>query len=119
MSRATLLLALARRLVRPGAWVALCMGLVLGASGCIHSYQPLSGLHRPVVVDPTQPNFQDVKLTVRCVPGGGLVNNEEARMLCRRVGQLFENQGATVVTWTTSRPVEEDLPVMEAVATEE
>ena len=78
------------------------LGLLGGASGCLHVYQPMSGLHDPVVIDPQQPNFQDVRLTVYCAPGDHL-NAEETRTLCRRVGTLFENQGAVVLTYTRNR----------------
>jgi hypothetical protein len=62
----------------------------------VRVYQPLSGLHRPVVVDPQLPNFQDVRLTMRCFPGD-LLNAQEASALCQKVGTLFENQGALVL----------------------
>jgi len=52
------------------------------------------------VVNPQLPNFQDVRLTVHCVPED-LLNAEEAGMLCQKVGMLFENQGAVVTTTTT------------------
>jgi len=70
-------------------------------------YQPVSGLHRPVVVDPQLANFHDVHLTVHCPPGD-LVNPTEARALCRKVGILFENQGAKVTTYTTDRRLDDD-----------
>lgn len=68
----------------------------------VQVYQPLSGLHRPVVVDPQLPNLRDLNLAVYCVPGDYL-SAEETRMLCRRVGALFENQGALVSTYTQDR----------------
>jgi hypothetical protein len=68
----------------------------------VQVYQPLSGLHRPVVVDPQMPNLRDVNLEVYCVPGDYL-SAEENRRLCRRVGALFENQGAMVSTYTQDR----------------
>lgn len=72
-------------------------------SGCaVHVYQPLHGLQAPVVIDTGLANFQDVNLALFCVPGEYL-NNEEARVLCRRVGRLFENQGAIVTTATRDR----------------
>jgi len=72
--------------------------------GCVKVYQPVSGLSQPVVVDPRLANFQDVRLAVYCPPGD-LVNAVEARALCRKVGILFENQGAQVTTYTTDRRV--------------
>ncbi len=89
--------------------LALCLAL-LGCgpvTGCVKVYQPVSGLHRPVVVDPQLANFQDVRLTVYCPPGE-LVDPEEARALCRKVGTLFENQGARVSSYTTDRRLGDD-----------
>lgn len=70
--------------------------------GCVNVYQPISGLHRPVVVDTGVANFQDLRIAVYCPPGD-LVNREQARSLCTKVGTLFENQGARVVTSTSRR----------------
>jgi len=89
--------------------MALLLSLV---GGCyVRVYQPLSGLHRPVVVDTQLPNFQDVHLTVRCVPGG-LLLPQDANTLCQKVGTLFENQGAVVATVAsaTDEPDESDVP---------
>lgn len=76
--------------------------------GCVKVYQPVSGLNRPVVVDPQLANFQDVSLTVYCPPGD-LVTANEARVLCRKVGTLFENQGAVVTTFSSDRRQDDDL----------
>lgn len=73
------------------------LALALGGSGCVHVYQPMSGLHRPVVIDTGIANFQDVALDIYCLPGRGLALGEAAS-LCRKVAQLFENQGAQVST---------------------
>lgn len=67
----------------------------------------MSGLHRPAVINPQLANFQDVRLTVRCVPGG-LLNPQEAGALCQKVGVLFENQGALVTTTTSEHGGLED-----------
>ncbi len=85
---------------------AIALGLFT-APGCVHVYQPLSSLHRPVVVDPQAANFQDLRLSVVCPPGG-LVSRGEAEVLCERVSKLFENQGATVTTSGSDR-IGEDL----------
>jgi hypothetical protein len=103
--------------LRDAAFALSLAAPLLGAGGCIvHVYQPLSGLHRPVVVDPQVANFQDVRLTVHCVPGG-LVTQYEASSLCQKVGTLFGNQGAQVTT-TVGGPreeavVEEGAPAVE------
>jgi hypothetical protein len=80
---------------------------VLYGSGCRRcevAYHPLQGLHDPVVVDPTQRNFEGLQLLVHC-PAQPLQAGDAER-LCRRATDLFENQGATVssVTSDTVRP---------------
>lgn len=79
--------------------LSLVAGVVLAVSGCVRTYQPLSGLHDPRVVDPTQPNFTDLRIDVYCVPTKGF-RASQAAVLCQRVGMLFENQAATVETFT-------------------
>ena len=69
--------------------------LLLAASGCVRVYQPMSGLHRPTVVNTRAPNFQDVHLSVNCLPGD-LLTRQETGALCQKVAALFENQGAIV-----------------------
>lgn len=66
-------------------------------SGCVTVYQPLTGLQRPVAVDPTLENFADTRLLVRCLSDDNL-DRGDAQTLCRNVGRLFEIQGATVDT---------------------
>lgn len=82
----------------PARWTA-ALGLTLAVcgSGCVYVYEPLSGLHRPIVLDTGVANFQDLRLAIRCPSGGGL-DPAEAASLCRNVGMLFENQGARVTT---------------------
>jgi hypothetical protein len=77
--------------------VAMCLVLAMPTGGCVKVYQPVSGLNRPVVLDLGVANFQDLELTIHCPPGE-LIDPEEARDLCRKVGVLFENQGARVTT---------------------
>lgn len=60
-------------------------------------YQPLSGFHRPVIVDPQAANLTDVDVTVRCFPSD-LITPLDASQLCDKVGALFEQQGARVRT---------------------
>ncbi len=75
--------------------------------GCVHVYHPMSGLHDPVVVDTSQPNFADTLLTVRCVPGR-LLNAQQSAQLCRKVALLFENQEAQVLTYVTEGTASEE-----------
>ncbi len=63
----------------------------------MHVYEPLSGLHRPIVIDTGDANFPGLKLAIYC-PAGGALNPSEAASLCRKVGMLFQNQGAEVTT---------------------
>lgn len=88
---------LARARSRPAPALALALGLLALGPGCVHVYQPLSSLHRPIVVDTQAPNFQDLRLEVICPPDK-VVSRGEAEVLCERVGKLFEVQGATVTT---------------------
>lgn len=69
--------------------------LALGASGCVTVYQPLRSLHRPVVVNTEENNFEGLHMKVRC-PAGAFVKNSEAQRLCRKVERLFANQGALI-----------------------
>jgi hypothetical protein len=72
---------------------------VLAAPGCVvQVYEPLSGLHRPTVIDARQPNFTDTRLMVHCLHGG-LLSDAEAGSLCDKVRTLFVNQGAEVRTF--------------------
>ncbi len=66
----------------------------------MHVYQPMTGFHGPVVVDPQAPNFEGMALTVFC-DRGDLLTAAEAKSLCRNVGTLFEIQGAQVTTYTS------------------
>jgi hypothetical protein len=68
----------------------------------------MSGLHRPVVVDPRLPNFPDTRMDVHCVPGDFL-SNEETGALCQKVGALFEMQGALVTTHLSAGRSEDDV----------
>lgn len=65
-------------------------------------YQPLSGMTRPVVVDPGDENLAGLRVDVKCIEGD-LVSRREASNLCRKVSTLFENQGASVKL-TTAGP---------------
>lgn len=77
-------------------------------------YQPLSGLHRPVAIDPQLPNFTDTRLDVRCARGA-LLNDAQAGVLCDRVEALFTNQGAEVHTYVGDGPLDGDAPFTDTV----
>ena len=88
------------RPLSPAAAIALWLGL--SGAGCVHAYQPMTGLQSPVVVDPQAANFVDLRLSVYCLQGD-LLDPQEAVTLCQNIGLLFENQGAVVQTSTTAR----------------
>ncbi len=75
--------------------LAFVPALLLALSGCVTMYQPLASLQRPVVVDPQVANFQGLRMAVRCVPGEHF-SASNADYLCRRLQNLFTNQGAQV-----------------------
>lgn len=79
----------------------------LGLTGCVTVYQPLSGLHGPVVVDPGLENFPELDLVIRCIPRE-LLEPEDAERLCQKLERLFENQGARVTTIATLDPDDRD-----------
>lgn len=70
---------------------------LFATTGCVTVYQPMSGLHSPVIVETTRPNLRDTRIDLACVPGGGL-SVSDATALCGRVQRLFENQGALVTS---------------------
>ncbi|MFT5681067.1 MAG: hypothetical protein ACI8RZ_001973 [Myxococcota bacterium] len=76
------------------------LALCVTAAGCVQTYQPMSGLHRPVVIDPQAANLVDLQVVVHCLPGDHL-KPQDASRLCRNVGALFANQGAKVRTFST------------------
>ena len=70
---------------------------LLFTTGCVHVYQPVSGLNAPLVIDMGARNFPDLSLEVICNQGE-LLNRQEATVLCQNTGTLFRNQGAQVTT---------------------
>lgn len=85
--------------------LVLCLALF---SGCVHTYQPMSGLRRPVVVDPARANFADLELSVRCHRDGVLTRGE-ASSLCQKIAMLFETQGAKVAVLDQTGSFDETL----------
>ena len=77
------------------AWLTVFVAAAQG--GCFYSYQPLSGLQRPTVIDFTAPNLEGLRLQLDCVVGDFL-DRREAEVLCRHVSALFTNQGAKVTS---------------------
>lgn len=87
-----------------------CFALLIGASGqacVVRAYQPMSGFHRPLVVDVTRQNFLEAAVDVHCLRGP-LLSGAEAQRLCQRVGTLLENQGADVRAYVSGS--REDAP---------
>lgn len=68
----------------------------LFTSGCAATvYQPLRSLQRPVILNLNEANFEGLIVQVRC-PAGPLVEAGDARKACRKIEQLFANQGAVI-----------------------
>lgn len=85
-----------------------------GSGGCVvHAYQPLSGFHRPIVVDPSRPNLADTRLDLHCMRGE-VLSGSEALRLCERTARLFLNQGAEVEAFVGERRPEDEAPAPEA-----
>lgn len=82
----------------------------LFGAGCVHDYQPLSGLHEPVVVDTRLQNLAGLRVTTVC-DRGDLLSRTENSQMCRYLGQLFENQGATVINLTGGNTDMMDAPI--------
>ncbi len=81
---------------RSALGVALLIGLL---AGCVTVYQPMSGLHRPIAIDPAYANFAGVRFTLECRRGrDDVLGEDEARDLCRKLTRVLENQGAEVET---------------------
>jgi len=79
------------------------------SGGCVDVYQPMSGLHRPIAIDPGYANFEDLDVSLRCLSGPAL-DSTDAGTLCRRVSRLFENQGARVTVRTGAEAPVDDAP---------
>ena len=79
---------------------------------CITVYQPLSGLHRPVIIDTQMSNFKNQRLIIQCVPED-LLDQRSADVLCRKVATLFRNQGAKVQTFATLNVYNDDEDTFE------
>lgn len=90
--------------IAPSALLA-CGALTL--LGCTTTYQPMTGLHRPVAIDPTLANFADTRIALLCRKGDGL-EESDVRGLCRKLTRLFENQGAVVEARTAYDPPQDD-----------
>lgn len=67
------------------------------SSGCVTVYQPMASLQRPTVVDVREPNFEGMKLLIRCITSDDLPYGD-AQQVCNNVATLFRNQGAKVLT---------------------
>ena len=72
---------------------------ILGGTGCVTVYQPLTGLQRPVAIDRATDNFAGQNLLLRCLPADDVspsAGRENAQKLCGKVSALFSGQGAQV-----------------------
>ena len=104
------------KLVRPAAAVSV-VALLAQCTGCVPIYQPLRGLNTPLAIDWKVRNFAGTRLLVHCPPGEwpDRLSTDE---LCRKVGVVFENQGATVTTFTPEGGVEGGIGEVSETAAE-
>lgn len=85
----------------------------LAGPGCVRSYQPMSGLQRPVVVNPAHPNLDGLQVALSCEAWPPL-SPQDASRLCDKVGTLLRNQGATI---RGADPTPADAPAAGSPAT--
>lgn len=93
--------------------VAIVLALGLGG-GCVTIYDPQSALQRPVALDITRPNFEGMRIRVRCYSPNELVFDNTADTLCMHVATLMRNQGAEVDTEVLRGPRAIPAPFDEA-----
>jgi hypothetical protein len=89
------------------------LGVAACLMSCVTIYHPLSGLHAPIVIDTDVENFHDTRLIIQCIPNG-FDAKSRARRLCAKVGRLFRNQGAEVITLDSKNPIPQDSPPAKA-----
>ncbi len=68
---------------------------LLGASGCVTVYQPQRAIHRPVVIERAATNFAGLRVLVRCNAHKEFLPVSKASLLCGKLAQDLEQQGAT------------------------
>lgn len=82
------------RALAPIPLALLATGLV--TTGCATVvYQPLRSLQRPVMVSLDEANFEGLHVLIRC-PAGPFAQAGDAQRACRKVQQVFSNQGAVI-----------------------
>lgn len=77
------------------ASAALGLALLWGASGCtVTLYQPMKGLHRPLVLERSPTTFEGLRVLVRCNAHDDFMPRGDAAKLCRFLSTSFTQQGA-------------------------
>lgn len=113
-------------------FVALSVGILGGSTGlggCVSVtiYHPLRGLQKPAPINIKRPNFTNTRLTLQCLPGGALTENE-ANLLCEKLSALFVRQQAQIAASkpeqgeteeSESPPAEDDTVGEKAEASDE
>lgn len=93
---------------------ATSIAVVLGAVVVVHTgcavtlYQPMGALQRPTAVNVDDPNFQDTRVLVRCIPREGFAA-ADAEKACRQIARSLQQQGAETET-IVPRNLDEGLP---------
>jgi hypothetical protein len=93
-----------------GSWIAAAMGafVVLHAGCAVTLYQPMGTLQRPTAVNIDDPNFEDARVLVRCLPSDGFPA-ADAEKACRQIARSLQQQGAETET-IVPRNIDEGLP---------
>jgi hypothetical protein len=93
-----------------GSWIAAAMGaFIVVETGCaVTLYQPMGTLQRPTAVNIDDPNFEDARVLVRCLPSDGFPA-PDAEKACRQIARSLQQQGAETET-IVPRNVDEGLP---------
>jgi hypothetical protein len=83
--------------------------VVVVQTGCaVTLYQPMGTLQRPTAVNVDDPNFEDTRILVRCVPREGFAA-ADAEKACRQIARSLQQQGAETET-VVPRNLDEGLP---------
>lgn len=77
------------------AQLVVVLVLALGTGACgVTLYQPLRGLHRPVVLESSPQTFEGVRVLVRCNAHDEHMPRGDAAKLCRYLASAYTQQGA-------------------------
>jgi hypothetical protein len=74
---------------------------ILGGTGCVTVYQPLTALQAPTAIVRATDNFEGQRILLQCVPSEDFKPSEgrvAAQEMCTKLNALFSGQGAQVET---------------------